>query len=91
MLSPDLCSYIKEARRIFPDADIMVTTNALLVNKNCKELFKVMRENYIFFDISLYAPMDGTIHNVEDVLQSEGVWYFVNHSKGNFYKVMSIG
>lgn len=89
MLSPDLCDYIRESRRIFPDADIMVTTNALLINENCKELFKVMRENYIFFDISLYSPMDDHIGKVEDVLQSEGVWYFINHSKGNFYKVMS--
>ncbi|MBR3621802.1 MAG: radical SAM protein [Selenomonadaceae bacterium] len=89
MLSPDLCDYIKEARRIFPDADIMVTTNALLINEDCKELFKAMRENYVFFDISLYPPMEKRIAYVEDVLQSEGVWYFINHSKGNFYKVMS--
>ena len=89
MLSPVLCDYIKEARRIFPDADIMVTTNALLINDKCQDLFKTMRENYVFFDISLYSPMEKNICKVEDILQSEGVWYFINHSKGNFYKVMS--
>ncbi len=89
MLSPDLCAYIKEARRIFPDADIMVTTNALLINENCKELFQTMKENYVFFDVSLYVPMEGQIDKVEAILQKEGVWYFINHTKGNFYKVMS--
>lgn len=89
MLSPELCEYISYARKIFPDADIMVTTNALLINENCKELFKVMRENFVFFDISLYAPMDERIAYVEDLLQSESVWHAINHSKGNFYKVMS--
>lgn len=61
MLSPDLCRYIESAREIFPDADIMVTTNALLINENCTELFQTMKENYCFFDISLYAPMDERI------------------------------
>lgn len=89
MLSPDLCRYIKYAREIFPDADIMVTTNALLINENCTELFRVMKENYCFFDISLYAPMQERIGKVEEILQKNGVWYEINDSKGDFYKVLS--
>jgi hypothetical protein len=89
MLSPDLCRYIKSAREIFPDADIMVTTNALLINKNCTELFHVMKENYCFFDISLYAPMEKRIRDIEKLLDENGVWYFINNTKGDFYKVMS--
>ncbi|MCM1425828.1 MAG: radical SAM protein [Eubacterium sp.] len=89
MLSPDLCRYIKHAREIFPDADIMVTTNALLINENCTELFQVMKENYCFFDISLYAPMRERIGKVEEILQKNGVWYGINDAKGDFYKVLS--
>lgn len=89
MLSPDLCAYIKEARRIFPDADIMVTTNAILINENCQELFQTMKENYCFFDISLYEPMEKRLPVIEKILQDNGVWYEVNHTKGDFYKVMS--
>lgn len=89
MLSPDLCRYIECAREIFPDADIMVTTNALLINENCTELFQVMKENYCFFDISLYDPMRERIGKVEEILQKNGVWYVVNDSKGDFYKVLS--
>lgn len=89
MLSPELCKYVKAAREIFPDADIMVTTNGLLINEKCEELFRTMRENYCFFDISLYTPMEKRIKEVEKLLQSKGVWYAVNDSKGDFYKVMS--
>jgi hypothetical protein len=89
MLSPDLCRYIKSAREIFPDADIMVTTNALLINENCTELFRVMKENYCFFDISLYEPMEKRIRDVEKLLDENGVWYFINNTKGDFYKIMS--
>lgn len=89
MLSPDLCAYIKEARRIFPDADIMVTTNAILINESCKELYQTMKENYCFFDISLYEPMEKRLPVIEKILQDNGVWYEVNYTKGDFYKVMS--
>lgn len=89
LLNPDLCKYIEEARRIFPDADIMVTTNALLINEKCAELFDTMKKNYCFFDISLYAPMENRIAEVERILTEKKVWYVVNNSKGDFYKVMS--
>ncbi|MEE1516543.1 MAG: radical SAM protein [Lachnospiraceae bacterium] len=88
MLSPDLCKYIVEARRIFPDADIMVTTNAILINDKCTELFKVMNENHVYFDISLYEPMEKHISRVEDILKANGVWYVVNHTKGDFSKII---
>lgn len=89
MLSPDLCAYIREARRIFPDADIMVTTNALLINDNCQELYKVMQENGVFFDVSLYKPVEENIDRLRDILKRNGVWYELNHSKGDFYKIRS--
>ncbi len=89
MLSPDLCQYIVAAREIFPDADIMVTTNALLINEKCGELFDTMKKSHCFFDISLYEPMSKRITEVEKLLTNEGVWYVVNDSKGDFYKVMS--
>ena len=89
MLSPELRRYIVEARRIFPDADIMVTTNALLINDNCKELFQTMKENYVFFDISLYQPMEKKEEQLKEILEKNGVWYVFNYTKGDFYKVMS--
>jgi len=89
MLNPRLCDYIIEARKIFPDADIMVTTNALLINDNCQELFTVMKENGVFFDISLYRPVEENVSRLTDILDRNGVWYTLNYSKGNFYKLRS--
>ena len=88
MLNPDLCKYIVEARRIFPDADIMVTTNAILINEKCVELFETMKKNYVYFDISLYEPMEKHLGRVEEILKSSNVWYVVNHSKGDFSKII---
>ena len=89
LLNPDICKYIDAARKIFPDADIMVTTNALLINDKCDELFETMKRNNCFFDISLYEPMEKRMPYIEQLLTEKGVWYFVNNSKGDFYKVMS--
>ena len=89
LLNPELCKYIEQARNIFPDADIMVTTNALLINENCTELFETMKKYNCFFDISLYKPMEKRIEEVEKILMNNCVWYIVNDSKGDFYKVMS--
>lgn len=89
LLNPNLCDFIGAAREIFPDADIMVTTNALLINEQCEKLFETMRKNYCYFDISLYKPMEERIKEVEKILQENQVWYYINDSKGDFYKVMS--
>ncbi len=89
MLSPDLCDYVCEARRLFPDADIMVTTNALLINDSCQRLYQTMIENGVFFDVSLYKPVEDNIERLLEVLDRSGVWYELNYSKGNFYKIRS--
>lgn len=89
LLSPDLCKYIDVVRSIFPDSDIMVTTNAILINEKCTELFETMKRNNCFFDISLYAPMEKRLPEIERILSENHVWYKVNYSKDDFYKVMS--
>lgn len=89
MLNPNLCDFIREARSAFPDADVMVTTNALLINENCHKLFETMKENNVFFDISLYQPLEKKIDRIKDILDSNGVWYEINSTKGNFYKIRS--
>lgn len=89
LLNPDICRYIQAAREIFPDADIMVTTNALLINDKCKSLFETMKKYNCYFDISLYDPLRKKIGDIAKMLDDNGVWYEINDSKGDFYKVMS--
>ena len=59
LLNPRLPDYVRMARSLFPDAIIMVTTNALLLatDHNFDNLFWEMKNNHCFFDISLYEPM----------------------------------
>lgn len=89
LLSPDIIRYVEEARRIFPDADIMITTNAILINERQTKLFDAMKKNNCFFDISLYAAMEKKEQTIRDILDQYGVWYQINYTKGDFYKVMS--
>ena len=78
LLNPELGKYIQAAREIFPDADIMVTTNALLINENCQELFKTMKKYQCYFDISLYEPMEKKSDELEELLNKYEVDIQVN-------------
>ena len=90
LLNPDLGKYVKKSREIFPDADIMVTTNALLISDKIKDLFEIMKDNNVFFDISLYKPMEDHEDRLREILERNNVWYEMNYSKGNFYKIRSV-
>lgn len=56
LLNVDCYKYINYARKIFPDADINIVTNGILIPKQDEELFSAMRESNAGFHISQYEP-----------------------------------
>ncbi|MCR5503238.1 MAG: radical SAM protein [Lachnospiraceae bacterium] len=56
LLNEELPEYVKLVRETFPDADMHIVSNGLLINPGQQELFRVMRENHCSFNISLYPP-----------------------------------
>ena len=90
LLSPRLADYVQSARQIFPDAEIEVVTNALLLRENeeIENLLELMCEENISFDISVYKPMEAKIDDVKDLLKKHGVKYSLNMTKGEFYKIL---
>lgn len=57
LLNPHLADFCQISRQAFPDANIRVVTNGLLIPSINTELLQVMKENYIGFDITQYPPI----------------------------------
>ena len=56
LLNPQLSEYIIETRKVFPDADIRVVTNGLLIPTLGKDVLQTMKRESVEFDISCYHP-----------------------------------
>lgn len=56
LLNQDLPKFIKVTRNIFPDANIKVVSNGLLIPDISQLVFDVMYENRVEFDVTLYPP-----------------------------------
>lgn len=65
LLNRELPKFIQCTREIFPDANIRVVSNGLLIPRVEESLFKCMRENDVGFDISLYPPTAKVKTNIE--------------------------
>lgn len=65
LLNRELPEFIKETRCIFPDAEIRIVTNGLLIPKVESRLFNMMRDCLAGFDISLYLPTKNVMEEIE--------------------------
>jgi len=88
LLCSNLIDYVKAAREIFPDSEISVVTNGILIKENEKitKLLTVMHKKNVKFDISVYEPMKEHLASVKKLLNSYGVKYVLNMTKGEFFK-----
>lgn len=57
LLNPNLGSFAVLARRYFPFADIHIVTNAILLPEISQELIRVLQDEMVKVDVSLYPPM----------------------------------
>lgn len=58
LLNPQLPEFIKKTREIFPECDLRIGTNGLMIHKLDSMLFEVMRNNHAYFFISSYPPVE---------------------------------
>ncbi len=57
LLNPDLlCDFLEVTYETFPDANLRVVTNGLLLAKTDSKVFEVMKHCGAGFDVSLYQP-----------------------------------
>lgn len=75
LLVENIHEYIEFTRKIFPEADICVVTNGILLNENKKELLKCMRKNDVGFSISPYKPTIAMKKEIETIMSFYKVKY----------------
>ncbi len=75
LLNPNLEGFLIRLRQILPNADLAVISNGILIPKVAESLLRVMRENYIGFNLSLYPPTLKMKDRIYKRLEDIGVAY----------------
>ncbi len=89
LLNPELYRFMETAREHFPDADIHVATNGLLLTRASKEIVETARQKNISFDITAYPPVVPHISEIEDFCKRNGLSYGVGGKLTYFRKTLS--
>lgn len=95
LLSPDMDKYVTEARRLFPDSEIQIVTNGLLLCEGSgigDDLLKLIAENNITVSISEYKPTHAVIQKIISRLEKFKVDYIIRpyDSKEKFNIAISV-
>lgn len=75
LLNPKLEKFLLRLREILPDSDIAVISNGILIPRMKKSLYQTMKEKYIGFNLTLYAPTLKMKDRIYNTLEENGVAY----------------
>lgn len=73
LLCPDLHKYIYVVRKNFPNSEILLGSNGLLVPKMTQELVDAIKETNTVVSISLYPPTLRMIDDIKQFLDSNSI------------------
>ncbi len=88
LLNPNLLDFCRVTRENFPDADIRVVTNGLLIPSINVEILAAMKESYIGFDITQYPPTSELKEKIELRCLENGVLYVMSTQVKQFFRVV---
>ncbi|MBQ7516458.1 MAG: tetratricopeptide repeat protein [Schwartzia sp.] len=83
-LNPHLPDYLHAARKNFPDAEIVLVTNGLLIPRQSAAVIKALRETETAVQISLYAPTAKIVDKIDNRLKGQGVFYEIRAERPAF-------
>ncbi len=86
LVNPDYIRFVKTAREIFPDSDIRILTNGLLVPKLKKDDLLEIKNSNCSFDISVYPPTQRIIDTITGILREAGIPYNLSVPNKLFFK-----
>lgn len=86
LLNRDLPTFLKILREILPNTDIAVISNGILIPQASEELFKVMMELDIGFNLTLYPPTLKMKEKIYEVLDKHHVAYGSHEAKINEFE-----
>lgn len=89
LLNPEFISFVEAAREIFPDSDLRLVSNGLLIPALDKSKLSAIRQNNCSFDISNYPPTKKKLKQIIKHLDQAGVSYNVSLPIKMFFKGLS--
>lgn len=86
LLNPKLCEYAEFTREIFPDSDIRIVTNGLLLDRLTDEQLTRIRAADCRFDISNYPPTRKKLSGIRAILEKAGIDYDIGFPMDLFFR-----
>ncbi|MCZ9313260.1 MAG: radical SAM protein [Methanocorpusculum sp.] len=91
LLNPELWKFVEATRKIFPDTDLRVVTNGLLLPKISDQLVSVMLDAHAGFDISHYIPTGRMHEKILAKLTECGVEYsYASEEIATFWRRLTL-
>ena len=84
LLNPELYRFVREARRIYPYAQINVVTNGILLMSVDERLKEAMKSTGAAFRVSVYPPFKAYVKNAIQQLKKEGLLFRSNYEMDRF-------
>lgn len=79
LLHPKLDKFIYIAREIYPDSEIDIVTNGLLLDKMSDELIEAIKSCFVKLEISVYKPTADKMPTIMRVLEKHQLGYTFNY------------
>ena len=76
LLNKNILEYVKETVSCFPNADVRIVTNGILLSQCSLDLLSYMKEHDVLFNISWYSKIKEKKQKIEEMLKKKGVRFF---------------
>jgi len=86
LLHKDLPNMISEVHEVFPESNITIITNALLLLNMCDLFWETVIKHDVFIDVTYYLPVSEKIDKIHDTLKEHGVRYKIWPARIEFKK-----
>ncbi|MCM1242600.1 MAG: radical SAM protein [Roseburia sp.] len=77
LMHPDIVGILKCYRESFPDSEIDLCTNGLLIPKMNDEFWDCMKKNRISIHVSGYKPTYNMLERIDSILKDHGLPYVI--------------
>ncbi len=90
LLNRELYRYIDLAREVFPDTDIRLITNGILVPQMSDRLKNSLREHDVTLIITQYPPMSAGMDDLHAFLEAEKIRHEITEPVKQFQKIYDL-
>lgn len=85
LTNPRLADYLQAARRIYPEREITLVTNGLLIPKQSDAVLEVFRKENIGIEISLYPPTSKMLDKIKERMKNTGIYCLIRAERPTFF------